>query len=421
MGKTILLVVIMLGLFIPADAQETPDASLRARAQQLIRILNEPKDFDEMFAKSLLAVVKPAQIVQTANKFKSDYGRALSIESFEKKSGSSANVGILYEKDVVLTFLLVVDPADEYKITGLQLVSVDKVGVSFETVIDDLKKLPGKTSFIAARLKDKEFAALAKHNEEEHLAIGSTFKLYILAELARQVQNGDRKWSDVVDLSYVSLPTGQLQNFEKGSPLTLHTLASLMISTSDNTATDQLLFTLGRDSVEKMLSITGHSKPERSIPFLATSEMFMLKGLENKEFANRYVSGDSDARRKILKDELSKFGVNDIPTEGFLTKPTLISEIEWFASASDLARLMNWLRLNTEKPPVNKARGVMTINKGLAKSVTDKWDYIGFKGGSEPGVISLTFLLKSKKGEWFVVSSSWNDQKSAVNELNLFC
>lgn len=46
-----------------------------------------------------------------------------------------------------------------------------------------------------------------------------------------------------------SLPGGILQNWPKGAPLTLHTLAGLMISQSDNTAADTLLEILGRDVV----------------------------------------------------------------------------------------------------------------------------------------------------------------------------
>ena len=415
MKKTILMMII-LGLAISAHSQTVVIPTLKQRAEQVVSLLNNPKDFEQVFTKRFLAAVKPEQIVQVVKKFTADYGKPVRLERFEKKSKSLAIIGVLYEKGSLLVFNLGVDPKDANRVTGFRLVSVEKIGATLETVIDELKKLSGKTSFLAAKLNGSDFQSQASHNVDEHLAIGSTFKLYILSELVRQISLGKRKWSDVVTLEHFSLPSGQMQNFEKGSPVTLHTLASMMISISDNTATDQLLRTLGRENVEAILPIAGNTKPELTTPFLATAEMFMLKGLEKYRYAKAYIASDVNGKRKILANDIAKFGVNDIPLDGFLAKPTYISEIEWFASATDLTRLMNWLRINSAKVYGNKARGVMTINKGLTKVITEKWNYVGFKGGSEPGVISLTFLLQSKKGEWFVVTSSWNDKNAKVNE-----
>ena len=42
---------------------------------------------------------------------------------------------------------------------------------------------------------------------------------------------------------------------------------------------------------------------------------------------------------------------------------------------------------------------------------------MGFKGGSEPGVINMTLLLEGKDDSWFVVTASWNDPQAAVNEV----
>ena len=55
----------------------------------------------------------------------------------------------------------------------------------------------------------------------------------------------------------------------------------------------------------------------------------------------------------------------------------------------------------------------MTTNTGLPE--TESFGCGGCKGGSETGVISSMYLLQSKKGEWFVVSGSWNDEKTAVD------
>lgn len=411
-----LVLPILLVLSIVSFAQDKKESILEKRANDVVKILNEPSGFESVFSKSFLTQVPPTQLQGLAKKFRADYGKALKVEKIDKKDDYNALIVVSFEKGFLAKMNLILEQAGSNLINGLVVASIDKDVDSLGSIVDDLKKLSGKTSFAVAKLNGKNFQTLISHNPDEHFAIGSTFKLYILSELVRQVSEGKRKWSDVVDLKHFSLPSGQLQNFERGSPFTLHTLASMMIFLSDNTATDQLLLTLGRENVENILKVTGNSKPELTKPFLTTAEMFKLKGVEELKLAKTYVSADLPGKREILSKEIAKYKTSDIKLEGFLVKPTYISQIEWFASSNDLIRLMNWLRLNTENEPTKKARGVMTINKALSADVSKEWKYVGYKGGSEPGVISMTFLLQSKKDEWFVLTSSWNNEKVAVDE-----
>ncbi len=59
----------------------------------------------------------------------------------------------------------------------------------------------------------------------------------------------------------------------------------------------------------------------------------------------------------------------------------------------------------------------IAIDPGLPLSAK-QWDYIAFKGGSEPGVINLTYLLHaSGPGDrWFVVAATWNNPDKPVDE-----
>jgi len=56
----------------------------------------------------------------------------------------------------------------------------------------------------------------------------------------------------------------------------------------------------------------------------------------------------------------------------------------------------------------------MAVNKGVTPVSANKWKYLGYKGGSEPGVISMSFLAQSKTGDWYVISGSWNDTGKEV-------
>jgi hypothetical protein len=44
----------------------------------------------------------------------------------------------------------------------------------------------------------------------------------------------------------------------------------------------------------------------------------------------------------------------------------------------------------------------------------DKWQYVGFKGGSEPGVLNMTYLLQSTKGEWYALSVGGNNRQAPL-------
>jgi hypothetical protein len=59
---------------------------------------------------------------------------------------------------------------------------------------------------------------------------------------------------------------------------------------------------------------------------------------------------------------------------------------------------------------------ILAVNSGIPAASAAKWNYVGYKGGSEPGVISMSFLLQSKAGQYYAVTGSWNDPAKAVDE-----
>jgi hypothetical protein len=61
-------------------------------------------------------------------------------------------------------------------------------------------------------------------------------------------------------------------------------------------------------------------------------------------------------------------------------------------------------------------RDIMTINTGAGLNISrERWSYIGFKGGSEPGVLNLTYLLRSTKGQWYAMALTWNNRQEPVD------
>ena len=170
--------------------------------------------------------------------------------------------------------------------------------------------------------------------------------------------------------------------------------------------------------MEAVLAGTGHAKPELNVPFLSTLEMFKLKGEPTGQAATAYLALDAKGRRAFLAETIAKIKSEDAKPyqDG---KPAYADKIEWFASATDLCRVMNWLRQQTEGDKT--ARQILAINPGSGLTIPrDKWQYVGFKAGSEPGVLNMTYLLQSTEGEWYALSVGWNNTQAPLQNEKLF-
>lgn len=254
--------------------------------------------------------------------------------------------------------------------------------------------LPGRVSVIVA----SNAGVLASINPDEPLAVGSAFKLAIAAALKDQVALGLRSWDEVVPLEAqdISLPSGILQDWPVGTPLTVQSLATLMISVSDNTATDALLRLVGRKTVEQYAP--------RNKPFLSTREAFVLKLADDTTLLDAWRSGDEASRRALLAD-LARQPLPSV--EAFGVMPTAI-DVEWFFTVGELANLMAYV---ADLP-------FMSVNPGLANPAD--WQYVAFKGGSEPGVLNLTTLVVARDNTPYIISATWNNSEQPLDETRFF-
>lgn len=410
--RMLLLLLAWAGLLaaaLPAAAQE-PSAELRARAEQVVALLRGEVQPAELFTASFLAAVPEAQVRGVVEQLRAQHGAVRGLEGIEPGSATSAAIRVGMER-AVLRMDLAIEAQPPHLISGLLVTGADVRGDTPSAVIEELRGLPGEISFAIARLGDGAPGIVAGHNPGQPLAIGSTFKLWILAELSRQIQAGERRWSDVVTLDRRSLPSGQLQAWPAGSPVTLHTLAALMISISDNTATDMLLHVVGRENVERTMATIGVEAAARNRPFLSTLELFALKSAADTDLQT-WVAADEATRRRLLAERYSAAGVDTIDPARFAGTPVRIAELEWFASAEDLVRTMDWLRRHGD----DQARGILAISPGGPPTLRQDFAYAGFKGGSEPGVINLTWLVQGRGGAWHVVTGSWNNPQAPVDE-----
>ncbi|MEO1295124.1 MAG: serine hydrolase [Cyanobacteria bacterium J06636_16] len=282
---------------------------------------------------------------------------------------------------------------DQGQIAGL-FFGPPEAPISVEEAVSSLGEFPGEASLLV--LADDE--VLADVQADEPLAVGSAFKLAVLVALKEAIAQGTLNWDDVVTLQpeWRSLPGGILQDWPAGTALTVETLATLMISVSDNTATDALIQILGREPIEAIAP--------RNQPLLTTREFFALKNPDNADTLRRFRQANTVKKRQLL-DSLESVA---LPDASLFTGNPIALDVEWSFSAHELCDLIAQVQ---DLP-------LMSVNPGVAR--LQDWQTVNFKGGSEPGVLNLTTQLEAADGRTYCVAATWNDPDQPVDEETLF-
>ena len=385
---------------------------LKARAQELLTILKGGGSYDAFFASAFTAQIPKAKFDEVNAGLTAVLGVPTGIEELKAMSPYGAELKVGYERGTA-AMRIQIGSQPPHQVQGLLVTGTSGRETSVGAVVDALKALPGTSGLALARLGSGAPQMIAAHNADQPLAIGSAFKLVILAELVRATNAGQRKWSDLVTLKSTPLPGGAYGKSPAGTKISLEELAGKMIATSDNSATDILLAHLGREKVEAMLPAVGIAKPAGMRPFLTALELFKLKGIGKGTIGARYAALGEAGRRKLLATEIAAQPLSAIDSTLFHDgKPVMIESLEWFASASDLVRVMDWLRRNSGSNPT--ARAILSKNPGIGGA--DKGRFVGFKGGSEPGVINMTLLLQAKDAGWYALAASLNNNAAPVDE-----
>lgn len=373
---------------------------------------DHPRSYDSLFAAAFKAQVSHVQLTAGLQQLVGICGPCTDVTITKRTSNFSASANARMKNGYVIPMTIAIEEAAPYRISTLFFRNPIREVSSIDSIVAEFKMLPGKTSLYIEKLGTGK--PIVEHNGELMLPIGSAFKLYILGELARRLGNDSTSWATVTTLnpSFKSFPSGRLQDWPDGAPITLHTLASLMISQSDNTATDHLLAFVGREQVERMQMAMGHSRPQLNKPFMSTRELFLLKFTDAGARARRYYTLTEEQRRAMLNNEIQSIPYDSI---SYVPTPVCADSVEWFASTHDLTKAMDWIRNAANSLAGKPMLGILAINPGVEFD-DEQWSYVGYKGGSEAGVINMTYLLKDQKGEWYSVSASWCNPLAPVDD-----
>ena len=105
--------------------------------------------------------------------------------------------------------------------------------------------------------------------------------------------------------------------------------------------------------------------------------------------------------------------IDKLPLESSITEkvkgPKYVDTLEWFATTGELCSLISFMK----GEPILSINPTVLLKKG-------EWGYVGYKGGSEPGVLQMTYILQSKKKNWYCVSMTWNNEREVLEEDKFF-
>ena len=379
--KKIILIIIFTASFVSLSFSQLSESQVN---EFFNRFTDNTERLDQLFSPKFLTVVPVTQLVQIRNEFERKYGKYIKV-----KIESGNNCKVFYE-NAVFPCIIAFDHSGLVSTLwfGAPSFENDKI----EQIKQDLNNISGTVSICLRRDGREVFS----QKKDLPLAIGSTFKLYILKALVYKIQKGELKWDDTLHISKncKSLPSGILNKWPEGCTITVQTAANLMISISDNTAADLLIHKLGREFIEKFV-------PSTMVPFYTTKELFELKLGVDEDYVKWFTNADTDTKRKELA-KLDTMDVTSLNVYNFNT-PTHI-EVEWFATTEDLCKTIESLQ----------GIKALSINPGIIDK--KNWYYFAFKGGSEPGVLNYTYLLqKADTSPLFSLSATINNPRENVD------
>ena len=381
----VLLALVLLGAFTVSGAKQPIFAQAHAQKitpqAALVRVLTAPHELSAWFAPLFLAQVSAAQVEQGVAAFKAQFGPYKSVAP--RPDGS-----------FVVTFARGTAHAQihldaEGRIDGLLFTKPQFTYVSRSAALQGLRALPGQVSLLVTK-NGTDVTAL---DPDRALAIGSAFKLAVMAALKERIAAHQLSWQQSVTLQAgdKSLPSGILQTKPTGSTYTIADVARYMIVISDNTAANMLIRVVGRAAIDPLI-------PANDRPIMTTRELFVLKDPANRALRDRYLVATTPGARLSILQQADRLPLPSLATIGpLLAKGPVSPRVEWFFSARDLCGLMGQVQHVPQ----------MSVNPGVANPAD--WTHVAYKGGSEPGALNLTTLVTAHDGATYCMSATWNN------------
>lgn len=298
-----------------------------------------------------------------------------------------------------------------------------------------ISEFPGKlsvTAFVAEK-PDIQF----RHQDQVPVSVASQFKILVLAKACEQLAEGSWKESQRLPIQPAdrSFPSGVLHMLEPGLQPTIADLLGLMISISDNTATDTLIHALGRSAIEDRMEAWGFkAKPV----LLTTAEMFGLTVgvggvpadpaqreayLRTLDRGKLYqVAGQALAALSADRDKAEQLVGDYYAKADYAAQSKLSHVLDWRMTTAELADFYRRVGTRTFGSPETSAFIEKYLKKGgpgmIAAMVQEdpRVQFAVRKGGSDIGIVGDGGYITLKDGRHIVLAVTVNELPAEVDE-----
>lgn len=407
------------------DDQAIPDTNAGRHLAWTIEQLNtggknlSTKDVENRFTPGYLEALSASDLIKTFENMSPSL-KPVSLARLEGGATEQHATALLNTSDGYYRINLACEFDDPKKINDywFQPVSIPQPPDRPRTwtgITGRMDRIAPNAGLFAGEIIDGVTHEIASYRRDELTPIASTFKLFVLASLGKQVLEGRIAWSDTVTIrnSLRSLPSGLLHYEPAGSEYPLEYVAERMTAESDNTATDHCIAVCGREAVERDLPYFGHTSPLRMQPLMYTREWFAIRIRWDSDQIDDYLSAPIAERRQILEEVVDPIADTLVEWEDW-PGPAESDRIEWFASPGDLGRLLGHLQQYAVNPATAPVGNALGYNNGICFDPS-AWAFVGFKEGYETGLKVMTWLLQRRDGRWFALTGYVHDLEQEIN------
>ncbi len=436
-----LLVALSIGLSVlvsPALAADQPStAAPPALAETYLRQMWEGRvpEAYAAFDDGMRAASSVAKLEELVASERGDRGAIRTVSDVKAEQKGSLTVVHLvarFEKGRPLRFTI--SMRNNGRVAGLYFVPASGQ-VSEQDLHEAIAAIPGQVG-IAALVAERPEVAF-RYQANLLFSTGSQFKVLVLARTAELVTGGKLKLDQRLEISprTRSFPSGVLQDFDPGLKPTVNDLLSHMISISDNTATDTLLLSIGRESIIDRLEPWGFkSQPA----MLTTAEMFGLSAglgglpadpglrrstLATFDHATLYRAGgkalDEMAHDRTASGTRLEEYYERVPYED---RKALSHVLDWRIPAEELADFYRRVATDRFESPGTSQLVAKYLHKGGAGIIgaylasDPRVQSIARKGGSDQGILTDGGFITTKDGRHIVIVVMTNDLPSGATD-----
>jgi hypothetical protein len=259
-------------------------------------------------------------------------------------------------------------------------------GASFAEILTRLRRLPGRVSVTIER-DGREHAGL---DPDRPMQVSSSMKLGVLKALIDEVAAGrlSLERNALIRPDLKALPSGTLHQLPDNSPVTLHTLAALMMRDSDNTATDILIDAIGKDKVREALGVSW---------LMTFHQWFMLKA--DPQLYGEFRRQPEEGKGRWLGALAPK-----VPLSYSDTIAGMTPESGWFMSTRKLCQLIGEVA----------ASDFAQLESNLVQY--PEWQAVASKAGGDETSRNDTLALTRPDGRRYCLSLTWNTDEAIYND-----